>query len=204
MTCSSGRNVWAPALAVFLALAVSFAAEGRGKKERDEALVNVLLAPDLAKWLVGAVGEIASAEERRAYLTLVDDDEARAFIDEFWQRRKDPERPWPGEQPRDVFEVRAAEADRLYTEGLHLGRRTPRGVLHVLFGPPESQSYEREDGPLGATVEIWKYDRKEVVGLHGERPATEYAFSRRGDLTVRHQRRRDSRLLRRRGVDEPR
>ncbi|MFQ5528287.1 MAG: GWxTD domain-containing protein [Thermoanaerobaculia bacterium] len=197
MICSGGRSgertgatspLALTALAVALAL---LATPGQARKERDrtpEDLMNVLLSPGLSQWLLGAVSRIASEEEIRAFLQLTDDRAANEFIDAFWSKRIDPDEPWPGKGVRDVFDARAEEADRLFAEGIQLGRRTDRGVIHILFGEPEKRTYVQEEGRRRRTVEIWAYDRAEVLGLDGTRPKAEYYFAKEGEATVFTQR----------------
>lgn len=161
------------------------------KSKSAEELINVLLSPDRAQWLVGPIALIAAADEVAGYLALDDDSAADDFIDRFWDRRKSSDSPFPGTQPRDIFEKRARMADRLFAEGTHLGRRTPRGEIYVVYGPPDARGYV-EEGTLRRplTVEIWRYRPSDARGLDGRAPNREYSFAKRGDLTVRHNRQR--------------
>jgi GWxTD domain-containing protein len=147
-------------------------------------LTNFALSPELSQWLVGSISRIASESEVRQYLELDDDAAARAFIEDFWRRRHSDEITWPDQQPRAVFERRAEEADRLYSEGINLGRRTDRGEIHVLYGPPAEKRYESDlDSRLGP-MEVWEYDRKSERGLDGKRPKRFYRFVKSGETTV--------------------
>jgi GWxTD domain-containing protein len=149
---------------------------GAKKKQDWEDLINLNLGPEHAQWLVGAMGRIATPEEIEAYLELSDDDAAESFVEEFWARRADVDREWPQENPREVFERRAEEADRLFTEAARLGRRTARGQTHVLYGPPGEISWETEEGGSQVPIEVWTYGKGAEFGLDGSRPEVRYFF----------------------------
>ena len=160
------------------------ASAARGKEPSIEDLTNFLLGPTYSQWLVGAISELATDAEAAEYLRLTSDEAAAEFIESFWRRRDDPARPWPQEQMQGVFERRAAEADRLYTEGTTLGRRTDRGETHVLFGPPETVDYAPVAPPRRGTIEIWFYPKDAELGLTAQRPRAEYYFLKLGEVTV--------------------
>ncbi len=146
-------------------------------------LTNPFLGPDYSQWLVGAVAELAAPEEVEGFLALRDDAAAGEFVRLFWERR-DPAPDRPGNQLLDAFEQRAAAADRLYTEAGYAGRRTARGALFVLYGPPKNVAFEvapREGEP---PIEVWTYGGSSPAGLTGRPPAPVYRFVKRGDLTV--------------------
>lgn len=169
------------------------AAEAAGRGKRAEGvtflddldvvrLVNLRLSPRYSNWLVGPIAHMASDEEEQTFLALAEDAEAERFIDEFWQRRKPyPDRP---DNPlRNQFEVRAGVADRLYTEGTHLGSHTARGTIFVIYGGPGRTDYEIARDPRDPPVEVWFYG-KDVTGLDGSRPAARYRFIKRDDVTT--------------------
>jgi GWxTD domain-containing protein len=144
---------------------------------------NVHLSPALAPWLVGPIARIATPEEVRAYLALTDDAAAESFIEAFWARR-DPDPARPGNRARDLFDQRAREADRRFSEAGYLGRRTDRGTLFVLFGEPGEIDYEISPREGGPPVERWSYGGTTVTSLAGRPPAAVYRFVKKGDLTV--------------------
>jgi GWxTD domain-containing protein len=166
------------------ALLASPAMARKGQSREKEDLINILLSPGLAQWLVGPVARIASDEETQAYLRLKDDSSAEAFIQEFWQKRGDPQNPWPGRQVRDIFDRRAEAADRLFTEGANLGRRTDRGEIFILFGEALKSGFVQDENRRARTVEIWLYDPKSRRGLHGAPPEESYFFTKIDGLTV--------------------
>jgi GWxTD domain-containing protein len=173
---------------VVLILGPAELSAGKKRPKAREDLINVLLSPGLAQWLIGPIARIATPEEVDAYLALTDDHAAGEFIDDFWSKRIDPSNPWPGRQLRDVFDRRAEEADRLFSEEAYVGRRTDRGVIHVIYGPPAKRTFVQEATRRKATVEIWVYGSEAAPGLDGSKPKTEYFFAKRGDVTEQTQR----------------
>lgn len=205
MTCSAGadpraRGPW-PHIAVLawtgLVLVLSSAqASAAGCKDRPAGdLTNLFLGPRYAQWLVGPVACMARDDEIRDFLALQSDEEAARFINGFWQRR-DPDPDRGGNKVRELFDERAAEADKKFLEGTYLGRRTDRGTVFILYGPPEEISYEEFRNVREPNVELWKYPKRAQPGLDGRRPERSYRFAKQGDLTsfYKPSRSRDSRL----------
>jgi GWxTD domain-containing protein len=146
-------------------------------------LTNPFVGPEYAQWLVGPVSRLATAAEVEAYVELRDDAAAAAFIDAFWARRN-PFPEEPGNQLRERFEARAAEADRKFSEAGYAGRRTARGTVFVVYGPPEAVEYEIEPTAAARSIEVWSYPENAAPGLDGRRPNRIYRFTKEGDLTV--------------------
>jgi GWxTD domain-containing protein len=193
LTCCATRKAWgAPALAVALvgllglSSLAACASGGSSPAVRSRSVVdltNPALGPDYSQWLVGAISRLATPEEIQSYMALSDDRAAEQLIGAFWQRR-DPSPDRPGNALLETFERRSAEADRQFSESGYLGRRTARGEVYVLYGPPTKLDYEvapREGDP---PIELWVYDKSSPAGLDGRRPQANYRFVRRGDLTV--------------------
>jgi len=147
-----------------------------------ERLLNPTLSLELSQWLVGPVAAIASQEQEAAYLALRDDAAAEAFIEDFWAGL-DPYPLRPDNPLRQTFEARAAEADRLYTEGGRAGSRTARGTIYVLYGEPSRTDYEIARDPRDPPVEVWFYEGDQPPGLDGERPGPLYRFIKRDRVT---------------------
>lgn len=170
----------------------SVAAERDEQRSRGD-LVNVFLAPGNAQWLVGPIARMASEDEIAAYLAITEDEAAERFIDGFWARRE-PAEAESGPTARQLFEERAEEADRLYTEAMVPGRRTDRGTIFILYGPPDEVKFKPAKPKRGGRyrsrpmssrygqVEHWIYAEGQV-GLHGRPPRRAYRFVRVGDLT---------------------
>jgi len=176
---------WLARLSAGLALVATLGACSSAVQNSPPAdrLLNPFLGPTYSQWLVGPIARLATAEEMDAYLALRDDDQARAFVEQFWERR-DPAPLRPDNPLRKQFDERAAEADRRFLEGGLPGRRTDRGTIWVLFGPPEDTDYEISPEPRDPPIEVWTYPAAAEPGLSGERPAEIYRFIKRDELTV--------------------
>lgn len=146
-------------------------------------LTNPFLGPDYSAWLIGPVSRIATPQEVQQFLALQDDAAAAAFVESFWSRR-DPSPDRPGNVIREAFDQRSADADRKYGEAGFMGRRTDRGVVYVLYGPPAKVDFEVSTRPGGTPVEVWTYGAEAPSGLDGKRPSGVYRFVKQGELTV--------------------
>jgi GWxTD domain-containing protein len=166
-------------------------------------LTNPFLGPEQSSWLIGPIARIASPEEIRTYLALTDEAQATQFIDRFWAQR-DPNPGKPGNPLREAFDERSLEADRLFTEAGFRGRRTDRGTIFVVYGPPTKTDFEISPAPGEPAIEAWTYAGTSPAGLDGKKPASLYRFMKRGDLTVTYvPRESDPRLRQRPGMPPP-
>ena len=157
---------------------------GAAPASRSRAeLTNPFLGPDYTAWLIGPAARIATPQEIQEFLALQDDTAAAAFVQAFWDRR-DPSPDKPGNPIREVFDARSAEADRKYSEAGFLGRRTDRGTVYVIYGPPSKTEFEVSPVPNGPPLEVWTYDAGAPSGLDAKRPAGIYRFIKQGDQTV--------------------
>jgi GWxTD domain-containing protein len=180
-------------------LALACAATGPAPPRTAADLTNPRLSPDWSQWLVGPIAWLATNDEVTAFLALADDAAAAAFADGFWARRDaDPARP--GNPARELFDRRAQDADRRFTEAGYRGRRTDRGILFVLHGEPAGIEFELSPEPGGAPLEVWSYAGDAPIGLDGRRPLLRYRFRKSGDLTVLYHLREVERV---RGVAPP-
>ncbi len=161
---------------VAVALVASAAAAQKSAKFDRLDLTNLLLGPDYQQWLVGPIARMATEDERRSYLSLASDDAAEAFIESFWAK---PERA----AVRRVFDQRAEEADKRYTEGTYVGSRTDRGTIYVLHGEPEHSEYEQHRNLDDPDIERWTYPKKAEKGLDGQKPRRSYRFAKEGEVT---------------------
>lgn len=150
-------------------------------------LVNPLLGPTFAQWLVGPVACLASQRDVETFLALTDDAAAERFVTDFWGRHQ---------AVREAFEQRAKEADKRFREGTHVGHRTDRGTIFVIYGEPEDIFYEEYRDVAGPDIEHWKYEKSATPGLDGRKPKRDYRFAKRDDVTVFF--REDPRRVRRR------
>ena len=188
------------ALALLAAMATLSGCAGAGSSGGVSSmadLTNPFLGPDYSAWLIGPVARIATPAEVKAYLALHDDREAATFIDQFWEKRKAakgtapgaagaaPIFPMPGRNPvLALFEERAAVADKKYSESGIIGRRTDRGTILILYGPPKKGGFEVAPNPNDPAIEVWEYLADAPAGLDGKQPDRFYRFAKRGDLTV--------------------
>lgn len=180
------RSGWRRVVVVTLALGVLAAGTAtakRPKKQRVEELMNPLLSPQHALWLAGPISWMATEAEIEGYSRLTDDAAAESFIEEFW-RRRDPEPRYPRNPARELFEQRAAEADRLFAEAGLPGRRTDRGTVYILHGPPEEEDFQISQHPDDPPILVWTYPSGAPKGLDGEPPERFYRFIKRGELTA--------------------
>jgi GWxTD domain-containing protein len=162
---------------------------GGSQAPSDEQLGNIRLGPEYSQWLVGPIVRMSSHEEVDGYLALRDDAAAAAFIDAYWARR--------GAAVRRLFEQRSEEADRRFSEGGYVGRRTHRGAIFVIHGEPNEIRFEPAEFIDEPSLEVWYYKTSEV-GLNGKAPTGVYRFAKQGELTVFYQRR-----VRRSNQEEP-
>lgn len=174
-----------PAALALVALLAAGCGAGASSPRSEAALTNPFLGPQYTAWLVGPISRLASPQEIQEYLALKDDGQAEAFVQAFWDRR-DPAPDRPGNAIREALDERSAAADRLYSEAGLLGRRTDRGVVYVLYGPPSKVDFEVSPVPNGPPVEVWTYGSGSPSGLDGKRPAGIYRFIKSGDLTVNY------------------
>ena len=174
---------WLGVLTVSTLVALSTLGAG-AQRQRDFSrtdLIQPFLGTRYSPWLIGAVWRIADSQEIERFLSLRSDEEAERFIEDFWGRRAKP-----GEEVnafRDLFERRAAEADDKFSERHFLGRRTDRGAVHILYGPPETLEYEEFRDISEPDIELWRYSKKAAKGLDGRKPERVYRFARQEDVT---------------------
>jgi GWxTD domain-containing protein len=125
-------------------------------------------------WLNEEVPYIITDEERKAFLSLSNDEEREAFIENFWQRRN-PNPDSPENEFREEHYRRIQYANDHFAAGKP-GWKTDRGHIYIAFGPPDSTDshpsggmYERpmeEGGGETSTFpfEVWHYRYLEGIG----------------------------------------
>jgi len=125
-------------------------------------------------WLMEEVPYIISDEERRAFLELGTAEEREQFIEIFW-RNRNPDPESPVNPVREEHYRRLAYADEHFASGVP-GRKTDRGRIYIIWGPPDeieahpsSGSYDRplEQGGGSTTTypwELWRYRHLEGIG----------------------------------------
>jgi len=132
------------------------------------------LSKTYKKWLDEDVRWIITDQERKAFLSLSNDEERDAFIEQFW-RRRNPNPDSPENEYREEHYRRIAYANEHFAAGKP-GWMTDRGHIYIAFGPPDSieahpagGNYERpleEGGGETSTFpfEVWHYRYLEGIG----------------------------------------
>ena len=125
-------------------------------------------------WLNEEVPYIISDDERKAFMSLANDEEREAFIENFWQRRN-PSPDSPENEFREEHYRRIQYANDHFAAGKP-GWKTDRGHIYIAFGPadsidshPSGGMYERpmeEGGGETSTFpfEVWHYRYLEGIG----------------------------------------
>jgi GWxTD domain-containing protein len=181
-----------PLLLISLALLAGACGSGGSSGRTAADLTNPFLGPEHTSWLIGPVARMATPEEIKAYLALTDDMQAAAFVDSFWDKRN----PTPGKPNplRKAFDERVLQADHQFSEAGYRGRRTDRGTLYILYGPPVKTDFDVSPEANGPPVEVWLYTPTTPEGLDGKRPNLRYRFIKKGDLTILYVPGQDPRL----------
>jgi GWxTD domain-containing protein len=145
-------------------------------KERykaQKALRQELKGP-YKTWLNEEVPYIITDDERKAFMSLSNDEEREAFIENFWQRRN-PNPDSPENEFREEHYRRIQYANDHFAAGKP-GWKTDRGHIYIAFGPadsidshPSGGMYERpmeEGGGETSTFpfEVWHYRYLEGIG----------------------------------------
>jgi len=94
------------------------------------------LSETYKKWLNEDVRWIITPEEKKAFLSLSNDEERDAFIEQFW-RRRNPDPDSPDNTFRDEYYRRIAYANEHFAAG-EPGWMTDRGMIYIKFGAPDS------------------------------------------------------------------
>jgi len=125
-------------------------------------------------WLSQEVTYIISDDERKAFMSLSNDEERDAFIENFWLRRN-PSPDSPENEFREEHYRRIAYANEHFAAGKP-GWKTDRGHIYISFGKPDEidshpsgGNYERpmdEGGGSTSTFpfEVWRYRYLEGIG----------------------------------------
>jgi len=125
-------------------------------------------------WLDQDVRWIITDQERKAFLSLSNDEERDAFIEQFW-RRRNPDPDSPENTYREEIYRRIAYANEHFAAGKP-GWMTDRGMIYIKFGPPDDIDshpsggiYERPMDEGGGETdtypfEDWHYRYLEGIG----------------------------------------
>jgi len=145
------------------------------KRRRQNAKsLNHELSDDDKKWLNQDVTYIISAEERKAFMQLSNEEEREKFIESFWDRRN-PNPDSEDNEFKDEHYRRIEYANEHFAAG-KAGWMTDRGRIYIVYGPPDEieshpsgGSYQRpmeEGGGETSTYpfEDWRYRYIEGIG----------------------------------------
>ncbi len=140
--------------------------------KQEKALEMELKGP-YKEWLDQDVVYIITPQERKAFLSLTNDEERNAFIEQFWRRRN----PNPGD-PENMARVehyeRIAYANEHFSDG-EPGWKTDRGRIYIEWGPPNSIDrnaggyYQRPFNEGGGSTDsypfqVWHYNYLPGIG----------------------------------------
>ncbi|HLJ79365.1 MAG TPA: GWxTD domain-containing protein [Acidobacteriaceae bacterium] len=126
------------------------------------------------KWLDEDVRWIITDQEKKAFLSLSNDEERDAFIEQFW-RRRNPNPDSPENEFREEHYRRIAYANEHFAAGKP-GWMTDRGHIYIAYGAPDSTDSHPSGGPYerpmeeggGQTetfpFEVWHYRYIEGIG----------------------------------------
>ena len=148
----------------------------RSDKERyrSQKALRQELKGTYKTWLNQEVTYIISDDERKAFMTLSNDEERDAFIEAFWQRRN-PNPDSPENEFREEHYRRIQYANDHFAAGKP-GWKTDRGHVYISFGKPDDieshpsgGTYLRPQDEGGGTTstfpfEIWHYRYIEGIG----------------------------------------
>jgi GWxTD domain-containing protein len=122
----------------------------------------------LSPWIDKEVPDIATQQERDAFLRLGSEEERTLFIEQFWLRR-DPTPSTPENEFRNEYYRRVAVANRRFTNGI-AGWLTDRGRILIMRGEPDEIETHAIGGtilnPGGPPFERWRYRYLEGVGAN--------------------------------------
>ena len=161
---------WLQASTFLLALLIAFpSTAGQSRQQRAEEGDDYY-----RQWLETDVLYIISPQEKDIFEKLSTGEEKDHFIEQFWFRR-DPDPRTAVNEFKEEHYRRIAYANEKYHSGIE-GWRTDRGMIYILFGPPdglekhpEGGTYQRkweEGGGQTYTYpfEVWFYRHLEGVG----------------------------------------
>ena len=120
----------------------------RSDKERYNAqkALRQELKGTYKTWLNQEVPYIITDEERKAFMSLSNDEERDAFIENFWLRRN-PNPDSPENEFREEHYRRIAYANEHFAAGKP-GWKTDRGHIYISFGKPD----DIDSHPSGGTL----------------------------------------------------
>src|ERR1700728_1495273 len=128
------------------------------------------------KWLDEDVRWIITDQEKKAFMSLSNDEERDAFIEQFW-RRRNPNPDSPENEYREEHYRRIAYANEHFAAGKP-GWMTDRGHMYIAYGKPDNIEGHPTGGEYNQTpdhngqsgeittypFEVWNYRYIEGIG----------------------------------------
>lgn len=142
-------------------------------KKRDKKLTKELSDQDRG-WLLEVVPDIITDDERRAFLELGTEEEREQSKEIFW-RDRNPDLESAVNPFKEEHYRRLAYADERFASGIP-GRKTDRGHIYIIWGPPDEieshptgGSYDRPIEQGGGSTsthpwELWRYRHLQGIG----------------------------------------
>jgi TonB family protein len=112
-------------------------------------------------WLEQDVRWIITDSEAQQFKQLTNDEERDQFIEQFWARR-DPPGAAAGTY-REEHYARIAYSNEHFASNDHVGWRTDRGHIYIVYGKPESIDPHPAGGASTFPYEVWHY--KYIAGI---------------------------------------
>jgi GWxTD domain-containing protein len=143
-------------------------------KKRDKQLMKELGLDD-TNWLLNEVPDIITDAERHAFLELGTEEEREQFIEHIFWGSRNPDPESPVNPVREEHYRRLAYADEHFASGI-VGRKTDRGHIYIIWGPPDEieshptgGTYDRPFEQGGGTTttypwELWRYRHLDGIG----------------------------------------
>ncbi|HUZ05538.1 MAG TPA: GWxTD domain-containing protein, partial [Acidobacteriaceae bacterium] len=144
------------------------------EKRKQQQELRQELKGTYKKWLNQDVRWIITDQERKAFLSLSNDEERDNFIEQFW-RRRNPDPESPDNSYKEEYYRRIAYANEHFPAGKP-GWETDRGHMYIAYGKPDSieshpsgGAYNRpieEGGGSTSTYpfEVWHYRHIDGIG----------------------------------------
>jgi GWxTD domain-containing protein len=144
------------------------------QRYKQQKLLRQELSDTYKNWLNQDVAYIITDQERKAFMSLSNDEERDAFIEQFW-RRRNPDPDSPENAAREEHYRRIAYANEHFAAGKP-GWKTDRGRIYIEWGAPDSTDshpsgglYDRPFDEGGGTTttfpfEVWHYRYLEGIG----------------------------------------
>ena len=143
------------------------------QQQAKEANLRQNLLTPYKNWLDNDVVYIISDEERKAFQTIMTDEEREKFVEQFWARRD----PTPGTEENEFKQEhyrRIAYANEHFGTLSTAGWRTDRGRIYIQYGPPdeiESHAsggvYQRPISQGGGETETFPFEQWRYRFING-------------------------------------